>query len=64
MVTSSWIGSASSSRLIVTTAPSRPFPLPSVRCSTSETLPTSTPAIRTGLLARMFWASLKTAFNW
>ena len=38
--------------------PRRPGPCRrSTRCSTSVTLPTLTPAIRTGLLTRMFWAS-------
>ena len=58
---SSLIGRPSSSMLIVTTAASSPLPSSSVRCSTDFTFPTSTPAIRTGLLARMLWASEKTA---
>ena len=41
-----------------------PVPVPSVRCWTSLTSPTFTPEIRTGLLARTFWASAKTAFSW
>jgi hypothetical protein len=48
---------------IVTTAASSPFPSSSVRFSTSVTSPTSTPAIRTGLFARMFCASWNTAFS-
>ena len=55
---SRWIGSASSFSSIVTTA-AEEFFLP----STPVTLPTVTPATRTGDLAAMLLAFAKTAFS-
>ena len=49
---------------IVTTAAFCPSPFGSTSCWTSLTSPTSTPEMRTGLFARMFWASAKTALSW
>ena len=49
---------------IVTTAAFWPWPFESITCWTSLTSPTFTPEIRTGLFARMFWASAKTALSW
>ena len=56
---SSLIGRPSSSISIVTSA----APLPSVTGSTFLTLPTSTPAIRTGDFGFRLFTSLKTAWN-
>ncbi len=49
---------------IVTTAAFSPSPFALTTCWTSLTSPTFTPEIRTGLFARMFWASAKIALSW
>jgi hypothetical protein len=56
-VASLWIGSASSRSSIVTRAAESP----SSAASTLVTLPTSTPAIRTGARTWRFWALRTTA---
>ena len=55
-----WIGSASSSSFIVTTTAGESPPIG----STAETLPTSTPAIRTAWPLWIGGAFSKTALSW
>ena len=60
IVASLWSGSASSSSFIVTLTPEEPPP----RASTSETLPMSTPAIRTVVPFWIGGAFSNTAETW